>query len=89
MLCDSERLSASTSILDIWIIENKLGAVGGRNMSTLQGALTKTKTSLPQRILLPIHLAANDGEQRFAVYEYPHTVLFNDFVKFPGLVDVF
>ena len=87
MLCDSEGFSASTSILDIGIIENKLGAVGEWVMSAF--GPRENKASLPQRILLPTHLTANDREQRFAVYEHPHAVLFDDFVEFPGLVDVF
>ena len=84
MLCDSEGLSASTSILDIGIIEDKFGA-----MSRCVMTRSVPVRVLPQRILFPIHLAANDGEQRFAVYKHPDAVLFDDFVEFPRLVDVF
>jgi len=67
VLCDREGFSASTSVFDIRIVKDELGA---------------------QRVLFPVHLAADDGEQRLAVYEHPHAVLLDDLVELAGLVYV-
>ena len=42
----------------------------------------------PQPILLPVHLAPNDGEERLAVDQHLHPVLLHHLVKLARLFDV-
>ena len=42
----------------------------------------------PQPILLPVHLAANDREERLAVDQDLNSVLLHDLVELPRLVNV-
>ena len=43
----------------------------------------------PQPVLLPVHLAPDDTEQRLAVDQHLHPVLLHHLVEPAGLVDVF
>lgn len=45
--------------------------------------------TLVEIILDPVHLAANNTEQRFAVNQNPNSILLNSLVVRPGLVHVF
>ena len=42
----------------------------------------------PERVLLPVHLAADDGEEGLAVDEDADAVLLDDLVELCGAVDV-
>jgi hypothetical protein len=43
----------------------------------------------PESVLLPVHLAPDDGEEGLGINEDPDTVLLNDLVELAGLVHVF
>jgi hypothetical protein len=45
--------------------------------------------NVPQCILLPIHLTADDGEQRLRVDEHPDPVLFDDLIESARFLHVF
>lgn len=80
-----ERLATTTCIFNVWVLEGELCADGekGKRLGDVDGW-----RDVPQRVLLPVHLAADDREQCFAVYEHLDAILLYYLVKLPRLVDV-
>lgn len=50
--------------------------------------LSRINNDSPQCVLFPIHLTADDREERFRIYKDAYTILCYDFVEFARLVNI-
>lgn len=85
-----ERLATSASFLDVGVVEDEFGRpAAAAHISKLSWVQRAARNS--QSIILPIHLTANDAEERLAVDQNCDTILLHLFIKFARLVwrDIF